>query len=72
MHAKWLYKCKWVFTIDHALHLSKGHNIPEHKVECVLIKFFELCEVKFITYLRICNDLALPSPPNFPVILVKA
>lgn len=60
------------YCIDHALHRSKGHNIPEHKVECVLIKFFELREVKFITYLRISNDLALSSPPNFTVILVKA
>lgn len=63
MHAKWLYKRKWMFTIDHALHLSKGHNIPEHKVECVLIKFFELREVKFI----ILEDIQWLEPYPVPL-----
>lgn len=46
-------KCKLVFSRG-AMKL-----IAEHKAEGLLIKFFELCEVKIITYSRITTHLAI-------------
>lgn len=56
----------------YTLHFNKTGIILEHKVECLLIKFFELCEVKFITYSRITKHVAPYDPTNLPVVLGKA